>query len=247
VPSEQDTLQRLPGIGRSTAAAIVALALDRPATILDGNVRRVLSRYFGVAGDPSDRLTQQLLWRHAQQCTPLQQAAVYTQAVMDLGATLCTRRRPSCLNCPLGADCLAYRSGRVDEFPAARRRAARPQRRVVLLVAARADGSVLLLRRPPQGVWASLWAPPEFDSIEAAAEFCAARLAAAVLEPEPLAAVRHVFTHFELAMTPLRARCAGPAVGVMEDEGALWYNPRQPARVGLPAPIAALLSRLAGA
>ncbi|MGH8206661.1 MAG: A/G-specific adenine glycosylase, partial [Steroidobacteraceae bacterium] len=247
LPDDVADLERLPGIGRSTAAAIVALSHDRPAAILDGNVRRVLSRFFGVGGEPSERATQQLLWRHAEACTPQRQAALYTQAVMDLGATLCTRRRPQCLRCPLSAGCVAYRSGRIEEFPPVRRRAARPQRQLVLLLAVRADGGVLLRRRPPQGVWAALWAPPEFDSIEAAAAFCAARLAAPVLDPAPLPAVRHVFTHFELTMTPLRAGCAGTAPGVMEDDGVLWYNPRQPARIGLPAPIAALLARLAGA
>jgi A/G-specific adenine glycosylase len=269
-PDDPALLARLPGIGRSTAAAIVALACGRRAAILDGNVRRVLSRYFCVDGNPADPATQRRLWQLAEDCTPTQQVEVYTQAVMDLGATLCTRRRPLCPVCPLSGGCAGYRSGRPEDYPAARPHAVRPRRQVVMLLAERGDGSVLLRRRPPQGVWGGLWAPPEFDSLEAAAAFCATSLAGAAVDAVPLPPIRHVFTHFELTITPVRARCSGaigapgvadaggagaggtvgaapdgaPAGSVVEGEGVLWYNPREPARVGLPAPIAALLDAL---
>ncbi len=246
VPTDLVALQSLPGIGRSTAAAIVALSLDRRATILDGNVRRVLSRYFAIEGPHDDAATLAELWRRAEACTPGEQVAVYTQAIMDLGATLCTRSRPLCMHCPLTDSCAARRTGRVAELPSPRRRRlARPQRAVIMLLAVCADGAVLLRQRPPQGVWGGLWVPPEFEDARGAQQFCAVELAGACLEPDPLPVVHHAFTHFDLAITPLRARCARAAAAVMQGPGVLWYNAREPARVGLPAPIAALLSAAA--
>ncbi|HEY7930491.1 MAG TPA: A/G-specific adenine glycosylase [Steroidobacteraceae bacterium] len=248
LPEDPAALERLPGIGRSTAAAIVALSLDRRATILDGNVRRVLARYFGIEGPPHDRAAQAALWQHAQMCTPERDVAVYTQAVMDFGATLCTRSRPLCMHCPLNADCIAHRSGRVAELPTPRRRPERPMRHTVMLLAVRADGSVLLRRRPARGVWAQLWTPPEFADIEAARSFCEA---SAGQRFDALPRVRHAFTHFDLEITPIRLSWPGDASdavreprGGVEAQQALWYNARQPPRIGIPAPIAALLASL---
>ena len=241
LPEEREQLAQLPGIGRSTAAAILALSRGRREAILDGNVKRVLARYFGIDGAPGERATERELWERAEQCTPETQIAVYTQAIMDFGATLCTRRQPLCQQCPLRPDCIAYGSGRVLQLPTPRARAARPTRRVVMLLAVRAPGEVLLQRRPAHGVWGGLWTPPEFDSLEAAELFCSATLLGAQLERMPLPVLRHGFTHFELQITPLRARCDG-LNGVMEATETLWYNAREPARVGLPAPIAVLLS-----
>ena len=244
LPADAPALERLPGIGRSTAAAIVALAHDRRAAILDGNVKRVLARCFGIDGALGERATEQALWRQAEACAPERQAAVYTQAIMDFGATLCTRARPLCMHCPLSAACVAHRTGRVAQLPGARRRRLRPERQVVMLLASRGDGSLLLQRRPARGVWAQLWTPPEFPDLAGAEAFCCTSLAAAELEPAPLPPLRHAFTHFDLTITPLRARCAGAAAAVMDGDGSLWYNPRRPVRVGLPAPIAALLAAM---
>ncbi|MGC2459862.1 MAG: A/G-specific adenine glycosylase [Steroidobacteraceae bacterium] len=241
LPGEVDALAQLPGIGRSTAAAIVALAFDRRASILDGNVKRVLARYFAIDGPPGESATERELWYRAEQCTPQSSVAAYTQAIMDFGATLCTRRDPLCMHCPLREDCAAQRSGRVHELPSPRVRRTRRTRQVVMLLVMDPEGQVLLQRRPPQGVWGGLWTPPEFEHEAAAAQFCATALQAAWLDPEPLPRLRHAFTHFELEITPLRARCQS-ALKVMEGGGALWYNAREPARIGLPAPIAALLS-----
>jgi A/G-specific adenine glycosylase len=136
---------------------------------------------------------------------------------------------------------MARRSGRVHELPSPRVRRARGRRQVVMLLAVDPDGQVLLQRRPPHGVWGGLWTPPQFEHREAATQFCATVLPSARLDPEPLPRLRHAFTHFELEITPLRARCES-APGVMEGDGMLWYNPREPARIGLPAPIVTLLS-----
>ena len=241
LPGEVDTLAELPGVGRSTAAAIVALAFERRASILDGNVKRVLARYFAIDGPPGESATERELWRRAEQCTPQTDIAIYTQAIMDLGATLCTRREPLCMHCPLREDCAAQRLGRAHELPSPRMRRARPTRQVVMLLAVDSRGQVLLQRRPPQGIWGGLWTPPEFEHEAAAARFCATTLRAAQLDPQPLPRLRHAFTHFELEITPLRA-CCPDALRIMEDGGTLWYNPREPVRIGLPAPIAALLS-----
>jgi A/G-specific adenine glycosylase len=241
LPGEVDTLAELPGIGRSTAAAIVALAFGRRASILDGNAKRVLARYFAIDGPLGESTTERELWYRAEQCTPQADTEVYTQAIMDLGATLCTRREPLCMHCPLREDCVARRTGRAHELPAPRPRRTRPMRQVVMLLAVDPRGQVLLQRRPPQGVWGGLWTPPEFEHAAGAARFCATTLHAARLDPQPLPRLRHAFTHFELEITPLRASCPD-ALTVMEGDGSLWYNPREPVRIGLPAPIAALLS-----
>ena len=241
LPAEVAALAELPGIGRSTAAAISALAMGRRASILDGNVKRVLARYFAIDGALGDSVTERELWDRAEQCTPQSDFAVYTQAIMDFGATMCTRHDPLCMHCPLREDCAARRLGRVDQLPAPRERRTRPTRRVFMLLAVDSDGQVLLQRRPPHGIWGGLWTPPEFKDQEAATQFCATELGAAQPGLQPLPGLRHAFTHFELEITPLRTRCQR-AHTVMEDGGTLWYNPREPARIGLPAPIAALLA-----
>ena len=243
LPADAAALATLPGVGRSTAAAIRALSAGERAAILDGNVRRVLARYFAVAGVTSQRTVQERLWALAEACTPVQDVAVYTQAIMDLGATVCVRRRPLCPACPLEQGCSARRSGRQHELPTARPRVVRQTRSVVMLLARLADGSVLLERRAERGVWGGLWCPPQFPSVEAARLFAETRLAAAEVEPQSRTILRHAFTHFELEISPLLARCAGWS-GVMDGPPALWYNPAKPERLGLPAPVTALLQSL---
>jgi A/G-specific adenine glycosylase len=141
-PGEIDELVKLPGIGRSTAAAILALAFDRRATILDGNVKRVLARYFAIEGAPNERGVEQQLWQLAEECTPHSDLAIYTQAIMDFGATLCTRSNPLCMHCPLQKTCAAFATGRVNELPMARKRLNRPTREVVMLLAVNTRGQV---------------------------------------------------------------------------------------------------------
>jgi A/G-specific adenine glycosylase len=243
LPRRFEDLARLPGIGRSTAGAILALSSGERCAILDGNVRRVLARYFGVPGPPGDSAVTRRLWALSERCTPPTQVADYTQAIMDLGATVCVRRRPLCEYCPLAAACFARRTGRQHELPAPRAPRARPARRVFMVVALHADGSVLLERRPEHGVWGGLWCLPEFTTATAAQAFMHQSLTAATIEPQPLGTLEHAFTHFSLIITPLLARCAGTAA-VVDEARSLWYNPKEPARVGLPAPISALLTSL---
>jgi A/G-specific adenine glycosylase len=234
----------LPGIGRSTAGAILALACGARHAILDGNARRVLTRYFAVDGTRGERVHEERLWRLAQDCTPRRRVAAYTQAIMDLGATVCVRGRPRCSDCPLADRCRARRSERQHELPAARARAVRAHRRVFMVVALDEKGGVLLEQRPASGVWGGLWCLPEFASAHQAQDFIRASFGAGARGVEALPPLEHAFTHFDLTMMPLLVRGASPD-GVREKE--LWYNIREPARVGLPAPISSLLMRLTGA
>jgi A/G-specific adenine glycosylase len=244
-PKSFAALEALPGIGRSTAGAILALSCGEPFPILDGNVRRVLARYFAVAGPPSDGATTKRLWQLAERCTPRNDVAVYTQAIMDLGATVCVRRKPLCAFCPLSEWCIARLTARQHEIPAPRpARATRRTRQVFMLVAVRDDRAVLLERRPESGVWGGLWCLPEFDTLSAAKIFADQSLQRVAGQPRALEAVRHSFTHFDLVISPLLAHCCGPA-GVMDDGQTLWYNTHEPARIGMPAPIRSLLDRLA--
>jgi A/G-specific adenine glycosylase len=243
-PESFDTLMTLPGIGRSTAGAILALSRNEPFAILDGNVKRVLARYFGVPGPSTETATIKRLWHLAERCTPQENVAVYTQAIMDLGATVCVRRRPLCALCPLTGACIAYHTGRQHEIPAPRPARARRSRQVFMLIAVREDRAVLLERRPESGVWGGLWCLPEFDTPSAARIFADQSLLCACGKPQALEMVQHSFTHFDLVISPLLTRCSGPA-GVMDENQSLWYNTHEPARIGMPAPIKTLLDRLA--
>jgi A/G-specific adenine glycosylase len=247
LPSSVEGLAALPGIGRSTAAAIRALSAGERATILDGNVRRVLARYFAIEGPLAGRAAEQQLWRLAEQCTPATEVATYTQAIMDLGATVCVRSRPLCNACPLATDCAARERGLQARIPAPKARAARRTRATVLLVALRREGAVLLERQPAPGIWAGLWCPPQFTDLAAARDWAGQRLAAPRYVPDALAPFRHVFTHFDLEVTPLLVHCEGPA-GVADSarqeggsRGMMWLDLAAPQEVGLPAPVSRLL------
>jgi A/G-specific adenine glycosylase len=243
LPRSFAELMTLPGIGRSTAGAILALSCGEPFPILDGNAKRVLARYFGVAGPTAEAATIKRLWQLAERCTPQADVAVYTQAIMDLGATVCVRRKPLCGVCPLSDGCVARRSGRQHEIPAPRPTRIRHSRQVVMLVAVREDNAVLLERRPQSGVWGGLWCLPEFDTLSAARIFADQSLQRTHEEPQALGLVQHSFTHFDLVIAPLLTRCSGPA-SVMDESQSLWYNTHAPARIGMPAPIKTLLDRL---
>jgi A/G-specific adenine glycosylase len=246
-PQGIDAVTSLPGIGRSTAGAILSLARGERHPILDGNAKRVLARVFGIAGDPSSAGVLKCLWARADACTPPVRTAAYTQAIMDLGATLCTRTRPACTVCPMSEICVAAREGRQAELPGAKMRRNRPARHAVLLLAETGEAaaySVLLTRRPSPGIWGGLWSPPQFDSESAALEWCRRELG--VFEPAgSLPPIEHSFTHFDLRLDPLRVRCAARLSEVREDADRRWYTLHDPPKLGLPQPIAELFERLA--
>lgn len=249
-PAGIEAVNALPGIGRSTAGAILALSRGERNPILDGNVKRVLARAFGIAGDPGSAAVLASLWRQAEVCTPTERVAAYTQAIMDLGATVCSRARPACTVCPMTTMCVAAREGRQAELPGAKPRRARPAREATLLLAVTEIGTpgspaILVERRPAPGIWGGLWSPPQFESEAVALAWCRREVggvAAADGEAQRLPAIQHAFTHFDLKLHPLRVRCT-PAAGVSEGD-RLWYPLHEPPRVGLPQPIRKLFDRL---
>ena len=242
-PRDQITLMQLPGIGRSTAAAILALAADQPLTILDGNVKRVLSRYHAIAGWPGQREVEQTLWALAEQHTPTQRVADYTQAIMDLGATLCTRAKPLCVQCPLRNECSARRENRTGDFPAPKPRKTLPVRSTRMLLLRNETQDILLMQRPPTGVWGGLWSLPECAADTDPQHWCREHLHCDVAIETAWPTLRHTFSHFHLDIEPLPLRLVRPR-GVMEGATTLWYNPRAPQALGLAAPVARLLDKI---
>jgi A/G-specific adenine glycosylase len=240
-PATLEDVMALPGIGRSTAGAVLALSRGERHPILDGNVKRVLSRYFAVPGFPGEPAVERRLWELAEACTPIGHAADYTQGIMDLGSTVCTRSQPACLLCPVNAGCQARATGAEDRYPAPRPRKARPQR-AAWLVLARRGRKVLLERRPPSGIWGGLWGLPEFPTRAHASQWCREHLAAATTERvgTPL---RHAFSHFDYELQPLHVTCTGRARALRDDDRYRWYDVDDPAAVGVPKPVATLLRR----
>ncbi|MDE2196259.1 MAG: A/G-specific adenine glycosylase [Gammaproteobacteria bacterium] len=241
-PADFQQLAQLPGIGRSTAGAILVLAAGQRHPILDGNVKRVLTRFHALAGWPGHRAVEQRLWELAERHTPHKNVADYTQAIMDLGATLCTRRRPRCHECPVARDCRAHALGREADFPEPRPRKLLPVRRTRMLLLT-CEGKVLLQRRPPTGIWGGLWGFPELPPDRELHAWCRQHL-----QVQPLAAchwpvLRHSFSHFHLDIEPLQAEVSA-APGVSDNDDRIWYDLRAPRRLGLAAPVTELLKVL---
>ncbi len=269
-PDRFDQVLALPGIGRSTAGAILAFACGQRHPILDGNVKRVLTRYYAIAGHPGTKETQSRLWQIADQLTPAKRVADYTQALMDLGATVCSRTKPRCADCPLASDCQAFCRGDPTSFPQAKPKTARPRKSVVMLLVKNHRAEWLLVKRPPSGIWGGLWSLPECaDGLALMQKQPAAprrtdnqpmkkrpietwfeqQFGFAIDTAEPLPPVKHSFTHFDLDILPLPATLAPTATQtgnqVMDVGQHLWYNPHLPAaRIGLPAAVNRILDEL---
>lgn len=251
-PETVDALAELPGIGRSTAAAIASFAFGARATILDGNVKRVLARVFGVEGFPGEKRVENAMWALAESIVPGADAgdadvSAYTQGLMDLGATLCGRGKPECARCPFAADCVANTTGRQRELPAARPKKTVPTRRTWMLVLLDGD-SVMLEKRPPTGIWGGLWSLPEAADEASLAD--RALLFGGTDKASPLAPLTHTFTHFKLDIEPRvveLARDAKPASALELNDGqTAWVALREIDAFGVPAPVRKLLDGLRG-
>lgn len=239
-PDDFESLQRLPGIGRSTAAAIAALSSGHHHAILDGNVKRVLARYHAVPGWPGRTVVARELWALAEAHTPATQVAAYTQAIMDLGATVCTRQRPACERCPVAGDCQARIQGRQHELPGPRPRLRRPTRETCMLVVRNGAGEVLLERRPPTGVWAGLWSLPEIDAGDDPGDWCRRKLAQEPLAVQAGSRFTHEFTHFRLHITPVQIVLEhGPRA--VAEAALVWQPLPLSGDYGLPAPVKRIL------
>jgi A/G-specific adenine glycosylase len=246
LPVDLEALVALPGIGRSTAGAILAQAHGQRHAILDGNVKRVQARFHGLHGWPGSAAIEMQLWTFAELHTPTERLADYTQAIMDLGATLCTRARPQCAACPLAEDCVAHRDGLTMKLPERKPARALPTRNTVMLVLRDRAGRLLLQRRPPTGVWAQMWSLPEAEDIAAARKNIARDhgIRGNTIVFRPLRPFVHTFSHYRLDVTPLALDVAAP-LHVADDADRRWLLPAEAAALGLPAPVRKLIATFA--
>lgn len=244
-PTTLEALIDLPGIGRSTAGAILALADDQYAIILDGNVKRVLSRYHCVEGWYGQSSTQKQLWEIAEKYTPSKNCRNYTQAMMDIGATLCTRSKPSCLICPLQKDCAANLSQRTAEFPHKKPKKKIPVKTTLMLILHNPTGDkVLLEKRPPLGIWGGLWSFPEFQAGDQINNFIQQNDFATKDEIIHWENIRHTFSHFHLDIKPQVLYLSDEDSRIMEKLDWHWYDLNSPKELGLAAPVKTLIEKL---
>ncbi|MDH4216004.1 MAG: NUDIX domain-containing protein [Gallionella sp.] len=276
-PRQYRQILELPGIGRSTAAAICALALHERRAILDGNVKRVLARYCGIEGWAGEKKVEEKLWSQAEALLPppcrgrvgegvevinastpilafplhggrdLSAAnshiATYTQALMDMGATLCTRGKPKCERCPVQSDCVAFQEGRIGELPTPRPRKVVPEKHATFLLLLHGN-DILLEKRPGSGIWGGLWCPLQFDDEESARNWFVQNGMAAS-EGERLEAFSHTFSHFRLHIAPLKIRLAHKPL-LAAQPGSVWLDVEEALRAAIPAPVRVLLGKLSG-
>lgn len=252
LPETLEGLQALPGIGRSTAGAILSISQNLRATILDGNVKRVLSRYLGIQEWPGSASVESKLWAYAEHLTPDNRVGEYTQAIMDLGATQCTRSKPKCQTCPFSDSCWAYLNERTTDIPIKKPRKALLTKQVWLLVVRNNEGSLLFTKRPPSGIWGGLWTLPEIpkDEHDLVPEQYQQALArehgGEIKQTQMLPAFKHTFSHYHLEMTPVLIEIGStlPSHFYVKEDTNQWLQPHQLEGIGLPAPIKKLLATM---
>ncbi len=243
-PKELDPLQALPGIGRSTAAAIYSIACGGRAPILDGNVKRVLSRHAAIPGWPGVKTVENQLWELAEKHTPTERVADYTQAIMDLGASLCSRSKPQCMLCPVNSDCQGYQQGKPSDYPGKKPRKAIPTKQCQMLLIESPSGSILLEKRPSQGIWGGLWSLPELSSEEDWKNHISTILpgtATSNVRSTTLQKLRHTFSHFHLDIQAIHIQLPQEPTAIMEAGHQLWYNNSPKQQLGFAAPVKKLL------
>ncbi len=240
-PDDFDSVAALPGVGRSTAGAILALAFDQRHPILDGNAKRVLARHEAVEGWPGTSAVAKRLWEIAERNTPAVRVADYTQAIMDLGATLCTRSKPACERCPVATDCTAFNRVSVTLFPGRKPRKSKPLRETTMVLASH-DGHVYLERRPEAGIWGGLWSLPEITG--ETRDWCRDRFAGEILEVETWDTLRHSFSHYDLDIRPIVVRISAALSKVADQDDATWHRLGNDLPGGIAAPVNKLIERL---
>ncbi len=239
LPDTLEALQSLPGIGRSTAAAILSQAHNQAHAILDGNVKRWLTRHRGIHGWPGKTAVLRELWQAAEALLPGRRPPDYTQAQMDLGATVCLRRKPKCGACPVSDDCYALQNDCIEQLPERRNAKPIPQRETAITIARDKHGRILLQRRPPTGIWGGLWSLPEIGPDD-----CAEQLGLRGKSEHVLAPFQHTFSHFRLLLQPYLLECAETATAVRSGTDLQWFAPSEWRQLGLPQPIKKLLNDL---
>jgi A/G-specific adenine glycosylase len=239
-PLSIEDVSELPDIGRSTAGAILALAFDQRHPILDGNVKRVLARHAAVEGWPGKTAVAKRLWDLAEAHTPAERVGDYTQAMMDLGATLCTRSKPACASCPVASDCIALSRGEVEQFPGRKPKKEKPLRATTMVLAV-ADGAVYLERRPASGIWGGLWSLPEVTDVGG---WCAEQLDAEAVAVENWDTLRHSFSHYDLDIAPVVVRIDAVSSKVADYDDSTWYRPGDAPPGGIAAPVMRLIETL---
>ncbi len=249
-PQTQDALESLPGIGRSTAGAIRAIAMQQHAAILDGNVKRVLARFHAVQGYPGATQVAKTLWSLAEQHTPAEDTATYTQAIMDLGATVCVRKNPACAACPLHKHCEAFAQGLVDQLPTPKPKKNKPIRQARFFVTSLPNQATLLEQRPPQGLWGGLWTPPERAADMSVERFVTELgLSQRDIQKQHMAPIfRHTFTHFHLDIEPVYLQVSREPSLIADSDQFRWVFADQlqtdNRKIGLSAPAVKLLAGL---
>lgn len=242
-PDKFDDVIELPGIGQSTAGAILSLARGQRHPILDGNAKRVIARFHAVGGWPGTSVTSKKLWALADEHTPQRDVAQYTQAIMDLGATVCTRSKPGCRSCPVSDTCAALELDAVNDFPQRKPAKDKPLRRTHMLLA-HINGAVYLQRRPAKGIWGGLWSLPELGSAKDVNQWCERELNA---RPEELVhwnTMRHSFTHYDLDIQPIAVRLSKQSSTVRDTDDSVWYEIGSPPPGGIAAPVNKLIQTL---
>lgn len=245
-PLEIEQVIALPGIGRSTAAAILSLSQDQHHAILDGNVKRVLARHQAIDGWPSAPAVEKQMWQLAEQLTPTTRNNAYTQAIMDLGATVCRRSKPLCELCPVSSDCQALAQARQGELPTPRPKKNIPTRHTTMLMINNQDGEVLLQQRPPAGIWGGLWCFPQIEQDspdnDAILNWCQQHIGGKHTLHERWPSLRHTFSHFHLMIEPVQIKLSRAPTRIAE-QGYEWHPPHK-VELGLAAPVKELLQRL---
>lgn len=243
-PDELEQVTALPGVGLSTAGAILSLAMGQRHAILDGNVKRVLARFYAIPGWPGQSAVAKKLWQLSDALTPHARVTDYNQAMMDLGAVICTRNKPLCNQCPLAYGCRALTNGETNRYPGRKQKKPLPVRQVQMLLLQDMQGRLLLEQRPPAGIWGGLWSFPELSAGEDIQHWCQEQFGYMDVQTRELPLRRHTFTHFHMDIQPSQILLEKPGWQVLDGDRRVWYNPAQPDERGLAAPVKLLLDEI---